>query len=418
MALPPLQYQTITNYAPAIRGSGNQVAVGTETVETVKNWLGARVIAAVSSYQGTPAMRLIPNSTTNNESYAKFDLPVAIQDAGYFRATVITEAALTGSLGPHRGMIGVVTPEQYSSAAPNTPGVYDLSFTYGPTTTVPLEARVFHGGLQGAGDVTFTNIGIFTDAYDGPVFDGDTEPFFYRDQVVYPKWDGIPGESTSSFNFYDFSTSRPLLNWGNLNTHYYENGVDRGVLYVKNEYGVAWHGLTSVVEQSNMSDPKALFLDGTKFNQVQQNSNFSASITAYGAPDIFKKCEGVDSISNGLFVTEQRRVPFDISYRTKVGSAANSNEDHYKIHLVYNCLAVKDDITYNTVSETPEPIVHGWKLHTVPVAIFGKRATAHIVVDSRYTPTYLLKTLEDILYGSPVNEPTMPDMEDVLALFS
>ena len=57
-------------------------------------------------------MRLIPNSTTNNESYAKFDLPASIQDAGYFRATLITETALTGSLGPHQGMIGVVTPER------------------------------------------------------------------------------------------------------------------------------------------------------------------------------------------------------------------------------------------------------------------------------------------------------------------
>lgn len=419
MTLPPLQYETITNYAPAIRGSGNQETVDGQSVEIVRAWTGVRVTPALSSHNGRPAVRLIPNSASNADSYIRFDMPVELNASGTFRATLIREGPITGTVNSSVfGTIVVTSPKHSSSVAQNEIGTYDLRVDYNDLTSSPARMQLYHGGLLGSGDVTFVDIGLFSVPYDGRIFDGDTPPFMYRDQMVYPMWDGVPGESTSSFNFYNYTKTSPKLNWSDLTNHYYEHGVDRGVLYVKNSFGVAWHGLISITEQSNLSAPTASFIDGTKFNQTLKHSDFSATLSAYSAPEEFSKCDGVDAISNGLFVTEQKRVGFDLAYRTQIGSAANADENHYKLHLVYNCVATKDDITHTTISDSPSPITHGWSIHTVPVLIPGKRAAAHIVVDSRYTPFYILKSLEDVLYGSPVNEPTMPSMQDVITLFS
>jgi hypothetical protein len=46
--------------------------------------------------------------------------------------------------------------------------------------------------------VWWTDIGLYEGDYDGPWFDGNSEPFIYSGHLVTPEWDGTPGDSTSS----------------------------------------------------------------------------------------------------------------------------------------------------------------------------------------------------------------------------
>ena len=51
--------------------------------------------------------------------------------------------------------------------------------------------------------------------------------------------------------------------WDTPGERIYENGVDRGMLYI-DYLGVAWSGLVSVNEAPSGGEPKPYYLDGLK----------------------------------------------------------------------------------------------------------------------------------------------------------
>lgn len=55
------------------------------------------------------------------------------------------------------------------------------------------------------------------------------------------------------------------LTWSAVGERYYETGVDRGVLYVGDQPGVAWTGLTSVSESPTGGEARAFYIDGVKY---------------------------------------------------------------------------------------------------------------------------------------------------------
>ena len=59
-----------------------------------------------------------------------------------------------------------------------------------------------------------------------------------------------------------------------------------------------------------------------------------------------------------------------------------------------------------------------WELSTTPVPVTGYKPTATLVVDSRKVDSTKLKKLEDKIYGTEVDEPTMPTVEEVVAIFT
>lgn len=206
------------------------------------------------------------------------------------------------------------------------------------------------------------------------------------------------------------------LIWNGTGERFYENGVDRGVLYVDLD-GVPWSGLVSVTESPTGGEAKPYYLDGVKYLNLSSSEEFEATINAFNSPTEFGVCDGIASIHNGLFATQQRRKPFRMSYRTMVGNDLNPNFG-YKIHLVYNALAVPTERANTTLSDSPEAATFSWKITTLPPAASGLKPTAHFVVDSRYTPSELLTDLEDILYGNESVTASMPTAQDLIDMFN
>lgn len=254
--------------------------------------------------------------------------------------------------------------------------------------------------------------------YAGQPFTGDSPPFQYLGQVVYPFWEGEPGNSASAFFYYPESARATTTVWNQVGERYFNAGLDRGVLYPDGSAGVPWNGLTGVSEAPTGGTPTPLYLDGQKYSNYPMLEEFEANITAFNAPLEFARATGNTAIANGLFLAQQPRETFGLSYRTFVGNDTDGISAGYQLHMVYGALAQPSQVANVTLSTSPSPILYTWHITTLALNFSGHKPSAHVIVDSRYTPTWLLYTLEDILYGTPSTAPQLPTPQDLYTLFT
>lgn len=206
------------------------------------------------------------------------------------------------------------------------------------------------------------------------------------------------------------------LVWDRAGEKRYETGVDRGVLYPPSGPAVPWNGLVSVNETVSR-EVKPYYIDGIKFLDHHVPGAYAAKITAYTYPDEMDALIGVQEYVPGVFVHDQRSPNlFNLSYRTKVGNDLEGIDYAYKIHILYNLLAVLSDTTLSSIGENVEPQEFEWSVYGTPTLVYGIRPTSHISLDSRKIPEGLLNNLEDLLYGTSTTEPELPPIIDFLSM--
>lgn len=199
------------------------------------------------------------------------------------------------------------------------------------------------------------------------------------------------------------------LEWDAVGERFYESGLDRGVLYLDGK-GQVWNGLLAVEESAPGDVNVPVFIDNFKVRDMPKIGDYSARLGAYTYPDDFLACEGVIEIENVL-VDGQIPKTFGLSYRTRVGNDVEGAELGHRIHVVYNITAIVDTRSYTTLSLSPEPTEFGWDLSAVPQKAFGYRPTAHIIFDTRFMTDEIIESLEDVLYGTELLEPTLPPID-------
>jgi hypothetical protein len=203
------------------------------------------------------------------------------------------------------------------------------------------------------------------------------------------------------------------LVWDNLEDRTYENGIDRGVLYLHNKKAVPWNGLVSIVEKSNR-EASPVYFDGVKVFDFVIPGEFSGTISAYTYPDEFLAIEGVTELTRGFMVGDQPSTTFNLSYRTYVGNPTTGELAHYKIHILYNLTAIPSDKSNTTLSDAASPINFSWDVTAVPQEYPGILPTAHIILDSRYLDKTLLEEIELQLYGGVTAIPELPTFKELL----
>lgn len=212
------------------------------------------------------------------------------------------------------------------------------------------------------------------------------------------------------------------LVWDKTGERQYENGVDRGVLYLYKDgaykNGVVWNGLTAVNESPSGAEPSALWADNTKYLNLMSAEEFGASIEAYMYPDEFSECDGSAEIAHGVYAGQQKRSMFGFSYRTKLGNDVDGGDFGYKLHLLYGCLASPSEKGYATENDSPEAITFSWEVSTTPVEVPGLKPTACVTIDSTKVDAEKLAALELILYGSEDEEARLPLPEELATIFS
>lgn len=195
------------------------------------------------------------------------------------------------------------------------------------------------------------------------------------------------------------------LIWGDERP--YEVGVDQGVLYPQSGPGVAWNGLTEVIEAPSDSDSVTTYIDGYPFRNGRTSDGFSGTINAITYPDEFEPYDGLDVIS-----TAQKRLEFGFSYRTLIEGGPD-----YKIHLVYNATAQPSSNSWASLSDKTDPQAFSWQFVTRPNKIPGSTASAHLIIDSSIAYADTMSQLEAMLYGDDTKMPMLPTPTQVIEIF-
>ncbi|MBO7449807.1 MAG: hypothetical protein J6U54_05505 [Clostridiales bacterium] len=195
------------------------------------------------------------------------------------------------------------------------------------------------------------------------------------------------------------------LEWDAVGEHLYETGVDRGVVYPQDSDGTypagyAWNGLTNVSESPSGAEATDLWADNIKYLSLRSAEQFGATVEAYTYPEEFALLDGTAAIATGVYIGQQPRKAFGLSYRTVVGNDTDLDNYGYKIHLVYGATCSPSEKAYQTINDSPEAITFSWEMSTVPVNVAGHKPTATLIVDSTKIDSAKLTALETVLYGT------------------
>lgn len=205
-----------------------------------------------------------------------------------------------------------------------------------------------------------------------------------------------------------------VLEWNRSGDRFFETGIDRGVLFTVEGVAVPWNGLTGISENTT-SEVKSYWLDGVKYLDHHVPGSYSAKLEAFTYPDTLDELTGTAPYAPGVYLHDQKARVFHLSYRTGVGNDLDQ-ELGYKIHVIYNVMAVPSSSGLATVADTVEPAKMSWDLSGTPPQMFGARPTAHISLHSLTIDPDLLETLEGLLYGTSSVDPALPGMVDLLTL--
>lgn len=207
------------------------------------------------------------------------------------------------------------------------------------------------------------------------------------------------------------------IEWNEPGKRLYESGIDRGVLFVGNNPGVAWNGITGVTETPMTESGVATYQDGVKQSEGYGNDDYKATITAFMYPQEFQLCDGTASLGGGLYMDRQERSRFHLSYRTKIGNDVQGTDFAYKLHLVYNALATPTAKNFVSLSGSVAPAAFTWNITTLPIEVPNMNPSAHFVIDSREVNKFLLQDFEKIIYGTETTAPRMPTIQEIMSLF-
>jgi len=207
------------------------------------------------------------------------------------------------------------------------------------------------------------------------------------------------------------------IEWKGVGERFFEAGVDRGVLYVDDNPGVPWIGLVNVNDSTSGGKAEARYLDGIKISNRASPEEFEGTIEAFTYPVEFERCDGSAHIGNGLRIANQRRRSFGMVYRSQVGNDTVGLDFAYKIHILYNLKAEPSERGYRTLTDQNEPVTFSWKITSRAPFVNGFRPSTHYTIDSRDIPVELLQVLEDRLYGTELEEASLPSPGELIFMF-
>lgn len=215
------------------------------------------------------------------------------------------------------------------------------------------------------------------------------------------------------------------LEWDKTGERLYETGIDKGVLFLLNygrySKGEAWSGLINVTEKPSGAEPNAFYANNHKYLNLVSVEDLALGVEAYTYPDDFRNCLGVKQLAKGVYAGQQKRQHFGFVYRTLIGNDIEDTDFGYEIKIVFDCCASPSENAHNTINETPEPGTMSWELSTTTQSYQGCKPTAMLTLSSKdFAKAGLwnvLKSIEDILFGTATTDSRLPKIPEILDMF-
>ena len=192
------------------------------------------------------------------------------------------------------------------------------------------------------------------------------------------------------------------ISWNEDVIRHFHTGVDRGMIYIPGAAGIPWNGLQEVVESSPDSVMSQLYQDGQRILVNRRDLNYETHVKAFTYPTEFEPYTGY---SPSLLK------PFSFSYRVM------TSETTYRIHLVYNVVAIPDDVVFSSIADEIDPISLGWRFVTRPIKLSGLAPSSHIIIDTENAHSWTIEALEDQLYGGEGIIPNLPNPSEIDQIF-
>ncbi len=211
------------------------------------------------------------------------------------------------------------------------------------------------------------------------------------------------------------------LTWDNVGERRYESGVDHGVLYKRDSFGlyplgVPWNGLTAVNEGPSGAEANDQYADNIIYVSLRSAERFGATIEALTYPVEFESCDGSAAPVVGLTIGQQNRDTFGFSYRTKIGDDIAGMDAGYKIHLVYGATASPSEKNHSTINDSPEAMPFSWEITTLPVEVAGFKPSATLTIDSTKFTVEQMEAVEELIYGTESTDARLPLPAEIIAL--
>lgn len=211
--------------------------------------------------------------------------------------------------------------------------------------------------------------------------------------------------------------------WDKVGERLFRTGCSHGVLYRQNASGIynvgyAWNGLVSVAASPTGAEATPQYADNIIYVNLVSAERFEGSISAFMYPDAFAECDGTAEPVEGLGLGQQTRKPFGLSYQTLLGNDIEGQDYGYEINLVYGALAAPSERENNTVNDSPEAMELSWDLTTTPVDVPGFKPTATLTLNSTKISPAKMREIENILYGTPGQDPRLPLPAEIIAILS
>lgn len=209
-----------------------------------------------------------------------------------------------------------------------------------------------------------------------------------------------------------------VLEFDKTGERFYETGAKNAVLYPMGDAGtystgVAWNGLIGVTHSPEGAEPTDLWADDMKYATMRSAENFNCTIEAYQYPNEFNQCNGVASPIEGMYIGQQTRKAFGLSYITQIGNDVSQTVGQ-KLHLLYGLTASPSELPYASTNDSPEAVTMSWECTSTPVKVTGFNATAEITLDSRDLSTEAWTALIAKLHGdSSAGTPTLPLPDEI-----
>lgn len=225
------------------------------------------------------------------------------------------------------------------------------------------------------------------------------------------------------------------LKYHESGTKRYFDGVDRGVLAVKDKTGkygtpVAWQGLTSWKENNEGGDSNKLKADNLDYINLHSKVSHGGSIGCYTYPDEFAPCMG-ERVTNGFHARQQSFRDFGAIYRTKIGDDIEGTNAGCIYHFVWNASCNVYNPEHQTETDDPnaEELSFDYSCTDEEVTAIdpetGKPYRPMACMDVWSTDLTLeqLKQFEDYFYGTDGEgvdagtEPHFPENPDALIAY-
>ena len=208
------------------------------------------------------------------------------------------------------------------------------------------------------------------------------------------------------------------ITWDDVGSRHYETGVDRVVIYVKNEAS-SWSGITAINESPSGAEPSKIYADNIVYGVVMSPEEDSITIEAFTYPDCFKPCIGEKELAKGAYVKQQSHVSFGLCWRSLIGNDRSGISD-YKLHIIPKLFASPSEDSNSTINDSPEQKTFSFSATAISVQLDEDLWTSSIVIDSRKLKAAglanALGSLEDVLYGTENTVPKIPKAGEILTM--